>query len=169
MNFLDLPIQFQVEVDNVSVSAELREEAKRRLLDLAEAHRDLTGASISITAPVQNTDVPFLFQVRVVVYIRPNDIIAVKQDDTVQGALVKALDAVERQVRENRKKRKESWKRHDIPGTLADYREEEAILLGEVSDEQLVDELKEEAEAVEKTLEEEEDFKNQEGRDVDER
>ena len=47
---------------------------------------------------------------RVVVYIRPENIAGVAQDETAEKALRGALQAVERQVRERRDKLREPYK-----------------------------------------------------------
>jgi ribosome-associated translation inhibitor RaiA len=94
----------------------LKEVAETHLRDLAEERTDVTGAAVAITQPARETD-PFVYQARVVVYMRPDDVAAVKQDDTAVGALKSALKAVERQVREKRDKLDKPWKRADIPGT----------------------------------------------------
>jgi hypothetical protein len=86
-----------------------------RLLALTDGHTDLVGAAISATEPAQGAAQPFIFEVRIVVYTRPNDIAAVKQGDTLQAALKAALTAVERQVREKREKLGKPWERSDIP------------------------------------------------------
>jgi ribosome-associated translation inhibitor RaiA len=108
MSFIEFPIEFQSDVPNIS--PEIRGEVEKRLLELAGDHTGMIGAAIALTQPAQ-TGTPFIFQARIVVYHRPEDIVAVKQADTVEGALKFAMDAIERQVREQRKKRGELWKR----------------------------------------------------------
>jgi ribosome-associated translation inhibitor RaiA len=43
-------------------------------------------------------------------YVRPENVVAIEKDDTARGALQGALDAVERQIRELRERRRETWK-----------------------------------------------------------
>lgn len=115
MDFVEFPIEFQ---SSVTINEALQEEIEKRLLHLSGSHKDMTGAAIAITEPGK-ADTAFLYQARIVVYTRPNDVVAVKQSDTVEGALKGAVEAVERQIREQRDKLRETWKRQDIPGTPA--------------------------------------------------
>jgi ribosome-associated translation inhibitor RaiA len=114
MGTLDFYVDYETE--GPYFTDDLKEQLEARLWELARDHTDMVGAAVAVTTPVKNSETPFLFQVRIVVYISPEDIVAVKQDDTVQGALNSALSAIERQVREKREKLGEPWKRHDIPG-----------------------------------------------------
>jgi ribosome-associated translation inhibitor RaiA len=96
----------------------LKAEVEERLRKLASEDTDIVGAAVAVTAPGKGVE-PFFFQARVVVYGRPENIAAVKQDDTVQVALRETLSAIERQVREKREKLGEPWKRHDLPSNPA--------------------------------------------------
>lgn len=87
----------------------LRFEANRRLRALTEGHTDITGASVAIEELTGETT-PSRFRARVVVYIRPDNLASVEKADTAEGALKGVLSAVERQVREFRKKLRETWK-----------------------------------------------------------
>jgi ribosome-associated translation inhibitor RaiA len=111
---LDFPIEYNKDVP--VLPEKIQNEVERRLLDLAGDHTDMTGASIAVTQPAER-DIPFIYQARILVYMRPNDVVAVEKADTIEGALKGALSAVERQVREKRKKFKETWKRKDFSGT----------------------------------------------------
>lgn len=89
---------------------------ENRLLSLAEGHTDLIGAAVAVRQPAREAD-PFIYEARIVVYTRPENMAAVKKDDTKEGALKAALNAIERQVREKREKLGQPWKRPDIPGS----------------------------------------------------
>jgi ribosome-associated translation inhibitor RaiA len=114
MAALDFPIEFESEVPHFD--EETKQMAENRLMKLAEGHKDMVGAAISVREPAREAD-PFLYEARVVVYARPEDIAATKQDDTLEGALKAALTAVERQIRQKREKLGEPWKRPDVPGS----------------------------------------------------
>lgn len=114
MTLVDIPIEFNSEGPQLSV--EMQDEIEDRILKLAEGHTDITGAAVSVSQPAE-TEVPFIVQARVIVYRRPKDVVSTKKDETVHGALKGAMDAVERQVREHRRKLSETWKRKDLPGT----------------------------------------------------
>ncbi|MCL7451839.1 MAG: HPF/RaiA family ribosome-associated protein [Anaerolineae bacterium] len=108
MNLPDFDFEFMSEIpdpDDV-----LRAEALNRLLELAEGHDDIIGASVAVEE-LTGTTTPHHYQVRVVAFVRPNNIAAVEKDETARGALKGALTAVERQVREQREQLRETWKR----------------------------------------------------------
>lgn len=108
MGSADFYIDYDTEVPGFT--DELKAEVETRLRKLADHHKDIVGAAVAVTAPAK-TDLPFLYRARIVMYGRPDDVVAAKQDDTVQGALKAALSAVERQVREQRDKMSSPWKR----------------------------------------------------------
>lgn len=114
MGSADFYVDYDSEVDDFT--DELKAEVEERLRDLAGEDTDIVGAAVAVTAPGRGVEDAFLYQARVVVYARPADIAAVKQDESVQVALRDAVDAIERQVREKRAKLGEPWKRHDLPG-----------------------------------------------------
>ena len=93
--------------------AELWEEANERLRSLVNDHTDIIDASVSIEE-LTGSETPHRFEARVVIYMRPENIVAVDKNSHAMLALQNALDAVERQVREERAKRREQWKRPDV-------------------------------------------------------
>lgn len=111
MTLLDLPIEFHSEIEQDT--SELQREAHERLHELSEGHHDMTGASISVDRQAHG-ETPHLFRARVTVYMRPENIHAQEKKENIQMALKGALDAIERQVRDEREKRGETWKRDDI-------------------------------------------------------
>lgn len=131
MNFVDLSIQFQAEVDQVSLSAVLEDETERRLIDLAKAQNNLTGATICITAQEQGPNVSGWFQGDNSTL--PSNLLAMKQANTLQGAFGEALEAAQRQVRQVRRNRKEHWKLLDIHDWQTDDLMDMGVLLDEVT------------------------------------
>jgi ribosome-associated translation inhibitor RaiA len=113
MGSADFYIDYDTEV--AGFTADLKTEVETRLRGLADYHTDMVGAAVAITAPAKN-ELPFLYRARIVVYTRPDEVVAAKQDDTIQGALKAALSAVERQIREQREKMGAPWKRNDLNG-----------------------------------------------------
>jgi ribosome-associated translation inhibitor RaiA len=87
----------------------LRGEAEVRLRQLANGHRDVTGASVVIRKPAERSSA-FIYEARVVAYVRPENITAAEAADSPATALHHALHAVERQVREKRDRLRERWK-----------------------------------------------------------
>jgi ribosome-associated translation inhibitor RaiA len=89
--------------------AGLQVEAEDRLGKLAGKHRDIIGAAVVVTE-LSNDNTPHSYRARVVVYMRPENVVAAKEKDNPGQALKEALSAVERQVREQREKLRERWK-----------------------------------------------------------
>ncbi|MGC9335281.1 MAG: HPF/RaiA family ribosome-associated protein [Anaerolineae bacterium] len=108
MNIPDFDFEFYSEVPDPG--DELRAESLERLLALAEGHDDLIGASVALEE-LTGATTPYRYQVRVIAFIRPDNIAAVEKAETSLGALKGALTALERQVREYREKLRETWKR----------------------------------------------------------
>lgn len=114
----EFPIQYNTDVP--VLAKEFQDEVEDRLLSLAGDHTDLTGASIAISQPAKR-DMPYIYEARILVSMRREDVVGRETADTLEGALKGALNAIERQVRERRKKYKETWKRTDIAGTPASF------------------------------------------------
>ena len=84
----------------------LKAKLEKRLEKLAGRHRDITGASLAVHT-VSGANRHHEYKVRLVLYRKPDNIAAVRKADTVSNALLDALDAVERQVREQRERQRE--------------------------------------------------------------
>jgi len=110
MTELDFTLEFRDEAGlPATVKTEMELEAARRLRVLREGHTDMTSAEVAIEELV-SAATPHLYEARVVVYMRPNSVVAVEKQETELGALKGALSAVERQIREYREKLAEPWK-----------------------------------------------------------
>jgi len=106
----DFAIEFRSEAGlPPSVQAEMRSEAERRLRALLEGHTDMVSGEVAIEELTDDTT-PHMYEVRVVVYMRPDSVVAVEKQETAIGALKGSLSAVERQIREYRQKLREPWK-----------------------------------------------------------
>jgi ribosome-associated translation inhibitor RaiA len=93
---------FEFHTDGVGDPDRLRDEAEPRLRELAEGHRDMTGASVSVREAARaETSV---FEARVVAYMKPKNVAGTEKAASPIGALKGALEAVERQVRKRRDK-----------------------------------------------------------------
>jgi protease I len=108
----DFSLELNAEGVGEVTEAELFDEADRRLRELARGNRDLTGAAITIRQPAHG-ETPYLYEARVVVYARPEPVVATELKDHATTALKGALDAVERQVRNQREKLGKLW---ELPG-----------------------------------------------------
>jgi len=98
---LDFYVDFNVEVPNME--DEFTREAERRLRELAAEHSDMVGAAVSLESIVE-VEAPYLYQVRIVVYKRPEDVAVIEKDAKPMIALHHALDALEEKVRESRER-----------------------------------------------------------------
>jgi hypothetical protein len=105
MEELNFTFEFYTDVPNLSDSLQssLRDSAQEQLLALTKSHDDLVGASVAIDQPVDG-ETSYLYRARVVVYARPEQIVAVQKSEAIKSALRGALSAVERQVREKRER-----------------------------------------------------------------
>jgi hypothetical protein len=77
---------------------------------LLEGHTDIVCAEVAIEELTGDTT-PHVYEARVVVYMRPENVVSVEKQETAIGALKGSLSAVERQVRSLREKLGEPWKR----------------------------------------------------------
>jgi ribosome-associated translation inhibitor RaiA len=104
MNLPDFEFEFHHEAPLVDEG--VRAETEDRLRRLADGHRDMIGASVA-------TDyvAPYEYRARVVVYMRPENLTAEEKDDSAETALRSAVHSIERQVRSQREKRREFWRR----------------------------------------------------------
>lgn len=111
----DFYFDYDINVENWS--EKVQNELETRLLDLASENTDLIGAAVAANYPAEATT-PFLNEVRIIVYGRPDDTVGIETADTIEGAVKGAVDAVVRQVRKKRTKLRESWKRSAINNTV---------------------------------------------------
>ena len=103
--------EFQSKVDNIGdLEEKLRNEAETRLRKLSKGNTDLTGAAIMLEIIDKESQTPFRYRARVLVYTRPEHIVGIEEADSPQAAMKNALNVVERQVREKREKLRERWK-----------------------------------------------------------
>jgi ribosome-associated translation inhibitor RaiA len=99
---------YSEELPNLQLEDDMRAEAGSRLRELAMGQSDMVGASVAIEKPTHG-ETDYLYQARVVAYIRPENIVAVEKEDGPMSALQAALDAVERQVRARRERFQKPW------------------------------------------------------------
>lgn len=118
--WIDVPEQVNQAMGETDFSYEFRDEkalvppnvktkVEDRLRQLAEGHTDMTGVDVSVEVIGQG-EVPFLFQARIVASVRPTSVAATEKADRPETALTGALEALERQVRDQREKLRETWK-----------------------------------------------------------
>ena len=83
----------------------LRAKVEQRLEKLARRRHDITGASLAVQT-ISGANRRHEYKVRLVLYHKPDNIVAVRKADTVANALLETLDAVERQVRQRRERQR---------------------------------------------------------------
>jgi len=98
-------VSFDIEYtsDTPELTNTLKGKVEKRIQKLTHRHKDVTGASLAVetlSGANQHPD----YRVRLVLYHRPDNVAAVRKDDSVANALHDVLDAVERQVREQRER-----------------------------------------------------------------
>jgi hypothetical protein len=103
MSELDFYVEFYIETHDLG--DELLAEAEQRLRAIAENHNDFIGAAIS----VEEIEDPFLYQARIVAYMRPENIAVIEKRESAQTALKDALLTIEDQIRSERSKRRKVW------------------------------------------------------------
>ena len=101
MGSLDFYVDFNIEDQDIGNDFNL--EAEQRLRDLAAGHSDLIGASVSLEKIVE-VESPYLYQVRIALYKRPEDIAVVEKEAEPMIALNNALKTLEKKVRASREK-----------------------------------------------------------------
>jgi len=101
MGNLDFYIDFNIEPPNIGNDFTL--EAERRLRDLVPPHSDLLGAAVSLEDIIK-AETPHRFQVRIVIYKRPENIVVVEKGSEPMSTLKNALSIIEKKVRETREK-----------------------------------------------------------------
>ncbi len=92
-------VDFNIEVPNTDEAFAL--EAERELQALTAQHSDLIGAAVSLESIVEG-ETQYLYQVRIVVYIRPQNMAVVKKNASPMEALRDALNAIKEMVRSSR-------------------------------------------------------------------
>lgn len=105
MSQSDFHLDFYSEI--AAPSDPLWAQAEKRLRALASGHKDMIGARVSLE---ENTgdETPHVFEAQVVAYIKPANLAATEKAASAEQALDGALQAVERQVRDQRQRQRES-------------------------------------------------------------
>jgi ribosome-associated translation inhibitor RaiA len=101
MGSSDFYIDYNIEVSEAG--DEFKRETEQRLRELAGSHTDMVGAAVALekTVDTQSYD---LYRVRIVVYMRPQDVAVSKEEADPMVALREALDTLESQIRTAREK-----------------------------------------------------------------
>ncbi len=97
----DFTLEFRVESGSVEPEEEMRHEAGSRLRELTYDHTDIVGASVAVEE-LTGSETPHLYEARVVVYMRPNNLTVTEKASDALQALQQTLSTMERRVREER-------------------------------------------------------------------
>ncbi len=100
----DFAIEYAVE--DATFTEDMKSKVAGRMQRLAGGHKDIAGAAVAIVN-VKGTKRNASYRCRLVVYIKPANIVAVHKAATEAAALMDALDAAERQVRQQRERLRE--------------------------------------------------------------
>lgn len=97
--------EFAIEyyVEGTHLGQRQKDTIEVRLNKLARGHRDIAGASVAVEC-VSGANKRAEYKVRLVVYRKPSNIAATRTQDSVRGAINEALEAVVRQIREQRER-----------------------------------------------------------------
>lgn len=106
MSELDFHIEFKI--DGQEISEKFLDEVGKRLERLADEHADMIGAAVGVEE-IAGVEDAFLYEAHIVAYIRPENIAAVEKRETPEDALMDALENLEKQIREERSKRRTTW------------------------------------------------------------
>jgi ribosome-associated translation inhibitor RaiA len=106
MSELDFHIDYYIE--DIELEDDLLDEIDAELRQMGEDHRDMVGAAVTVEE-IAGVEDPFLFQARVVAYVRPKNLNAIEKAGAPDVALKRALDALQRQLQKYRSKLKEPW------------------------------------------------------------
>jgi ribosome-associated translation inhibitor RaiA len=98
----DFTLEFRIESESVEPEAEMRREADRRLRELTYDHNDIVGAAVAVEE-LTGSETSYMYEARVVVYMRPNNLAVVEKAPESLQALQNALSTMERRVREERR------------------------------------------------------------------
>ncbi len=90
-------------VENATLAQREKKTIEARLHKLAQGHRDISGASVALEC-VSGANKRAEYRARMVVYCKPANIAATCTQDSVRSAVSEALEAVERQIREQRER-----------------------------------------------------------------
>ena len=106
----EFPIEIHSESD--AFTPALIEKTRQQLEEIKGDHTDIVGAAVNVREIAKDEDARFEF--KVVAYTRPDQTVASEKSHNIRTAMNGALDALERQIRDNREKLKEHWKRPDL-------------------------------------------------------
>ncbi len=100
----DFAIEYTVE--DATLTEGMKAKVADRMQRLAGGHKDIAGVAVAIVN-VKGTKRNASYRCRLVVYIKPANIVAIHKAETETAALMDALDAAERQVRQQRNRLRE--------------------------------------------------------------
>jgi ribosome-associated translation inhibitor RaiA len=107
MDKVSFPIEFNNELDDIKQSEnDLYTLAVDRLNKLAEGYDDISSGVVNFKQPSQRRQTSHIYEVTIVIYMGSDHIAATEKGEQFQATLDGALDAVEHQVRENRKQQR---------------------------------------------------------------
>ena len=97
--------EFEIEyyAEGANLSQRDKNAIEARIHKLSRGHRDISGASVALEC-VSGANKRAEYKARLVVYCKPANIAATRTQDSVHTAISEALEAVARQIREQRER-----------------------------------------------------------------
>lgn len=111
-NFIEFHVDYNIETPKV-IDEKILDEVEFRLRALRGDRTDIVGAAVSLE-DIAGVERSYLYQARIVVYMRPKQIASVAKNEHPRFALKDALTDLERKVGDYRTRLKETWQRTDI-------------------------------------------------------
>ena len=104
--------EFAIEyaVEDATLTEGMKAKVVDRIRRLAGGHKDIAGVAVAIEN-VKGTKRNASYRCRLVLYIKPANIVAIHKADTEKAALMGVLEAAERQVRQQRER---MWERNRV-------------------------------------------------------
>ncbi|MDX1546735.1 MAG: HPF/RaiA family ribosome-associated protein [Rhodothermales bacterium] len=96
------PFEVEYTSETPELNDAMKSKVEQRIQKLVERHRDVTGAALAVGVDGPGPS----FRVRLVLYCRPENVAATHEGPSLQAVIREVLDAVERQVREQRERRR---------------------------------------------------------------
>jgi ribosome-associated translation inhibitor RaiA len=106
MEEISFPVEFHSEVDNVNQKqlTALYDHAVERLHHLAQGRNDISSAIVNFKQPAHGKGTAYVYEVTIIVNTDMENSIATQTGANLSGVVDGVLDAIERQVRERRKR-----------------------------------------------------------------
>jgi len=97
----DFDIEYYAE--NATLSQREKSTIENRIYKLSKGHRDISGVSVALEC-ISGDNKRAEYRARLVVYCKPANIVASRTHESIYSAITDALEAIERQIRDQRER-----------------------------------------------------------------